>query len=211
MSELIPAILVQDEASFRERVSLVEGLVTTVHLDVMDGAFVPNRTWFDAKILAALHTPVRFELHLMVNDPKRVIEECRMIEHVTRYLWHLEVPLNHADLIRTAHEAHKEAGLAVNPKTPVDTLTPCASLLDEILVMGAEPGFSGQTLQPHTIEKARDIHGRWPNVPLGFDINVNAETIPTLRAAGVSRFCSGGAIYHAADPRKALKDMQALL
>ncbi|MFH1078040.1 MAG: ribulose-phosphate 3-epimerase, partial [Patescibacteria group bacterium] len=77
MSELIPAILVHDAPSFHSRLKLMEGVATTVHLDVMDGAFVPNRTWFDAAVLASLQTPMRFELHLMVADPRRILADIR--------------------------------------------------------------------------------------------------------------------------------------
>lgn len=211
MRELLPAILVHDEASFRERLAVVGDLVPVVHLDIMDGAFVSNRTWFDAAVLASLETPVRFELHLMVQDPGRIIEETASIPSVIRYLWHQEVSLNHMHLIETVHAMHKEAGLALNPPTPIDALAPYARHLDEILVMGAAPGFSGQTLEPHTIEKARSLHERWPHIPIGFDINVNEETIPALLAAGVTRFCSGGAIFRAKNPVHALRSLLELL
>jgi ribulose-phosphate 3-epimerase len=211
MHELLPAILVHDEASFRERLSVVRDLVPVVHLDVMDGAFVSNRTWFDAAVLASLNTPVRFELHLMVQDPERVIEDTAAIPSVIRYLWHQEVAIHHAQLIETVHAMHKEAGLALNPPTPIDTLVPHIDSLDEILVMGAAPGFSGQTLEPHTIDKARSLHERWPHIPIGFDINVNERTIPALLDAGVTRFCSGGAIFRAEHPERALHSLLELL
>ena len=211
MNQLLPAILVQDEATLRERLKLVEGLVPTIHLDVMDGAFVPNRTWFDAKVLAELETPLTIELHLMVKDPARIIEDIKSIEKVVRTIWHVEADIDHHALIETVHGLQKEAGLAISPKTPVDSLARHATNLDEILVMGAEPGFSGQALEPHTIEKAWDIHGRWPEVAIGFDINVNADTIPKLKAAGVSRFCAASAIFGAQDPKAELERLRALL
>ncbi|MFA5935632.1 MAG: hypothetical protein WC787_02155 [Patescibacteria group bacterium] len=211
MSELIPAILVQDEATFHTQLNLVQDLVPVVHIDVMDGAFVPNRCWFDANVIAKLETPVRFELHLMVKDPGRVIEEIQGIEKVIRAIWHLEATVDHAALIMRVHELKKEAGIAINPKTPVDALAPHAEHLNEILLMGAEPGFSGQTLEPHTIEKAWDIHGRWPQMPLGFDINVNADTIPKLKAAGVSRFCAASAIFGAKDPKAEIERLKGLI
>jgi ribulose-phosphate 3-epimerase len=211
MNQLLPAILVQDEAAFRERLKLVEGLVPVVHLDVMDGAFVPNRTWFDAKVLAELETPLQIELHLMVKDPARIIEEVRGVEKVVRAIWHVEVGIDHAALIENVHGMKKEAGLAISPKTPVDQLTRYAADLDEILVMGGEPGFGGQRHEPHTIDKAWEIHGRWPEVALGFDINVNTETIPKLKAAGISRFCAGSAVFGAKDPKKEIERLNKLL
>lgn len=201
MNELIPAILTHDEAAFRERLALIEGAAQTVQIDVMDGAFVPNRTWFDADVLHGLSTPVHFELHLMVQDPGRYVQEtCTVADTISRFIWHVEARTDHAALIAQCHSCGKEAGLAINPQTPIDTLAPYVNDLDEILVMGAEPGFSGQTLQPQTIDKAREIHARWPSIPIGFDISVNANTIPMLKEAGVSRFCAAGAIWKAEDP-----------
>jgi ribulose-phosphate 3-epimerase len=211
MNQLLPAILVQDEATFRERLSLVQDLVPVVHLDVMDGAFVPNRTWFDAKVLETLETPVRFELHLMVMDPGRVVDEVRNIEKVFRTIWHMETEIDHAALIERVHAMQKEAGLAIKPQTALDELARYADGLDEILVMGAEPGFSGRALDPHTIERATEIHERFPEMAIGFDIGVNAETIPRLKAAGVSRFCAASAIFTSADPREELRRLVAML
>lgn len=212
MNELIPAILVQDEKTFRERLALIEGVVETVQLDVMDGAFVPNRTWFDADVLHSLSTPVHFELHLMVQDPVRYVQEtCTVADTISRFIWHVEAQTDHAALIAQCHSCGKQAGLAINPTTPIDTLAPYADELDEILVMGAEPGFSGQALQPATVEKARAIHARWPSISIGFDISVNAETIPMLAAAGVTRFCAAGAIWKAADPAAEVRRLIDLL
>lgn len=211
MNELIPAILAHDEATFRERLALMGGVAQTIQLDVMDGAFVPNTTWFDAEVLRELSTTIRFELHLMVRDPMRYIEETRDIESVTRALWHVETTVDHAALISRCHAIDKEAGLAINPHTPIEALAQYAANLDEILVMGADPGFSGQRLQTPTVDKAREIHARWPSIPIGFDISVNAETIPQLLGAGVSRFCAAGAIWKAEDPVAEAKKLHAMV
>ncbi|MEO5927189.1 MAG: hypothetical protein ABIP96_00790 [Patescibacteria group bacterium] len=211
MNQLLPAILVQDEATFRERMRLVEDLVPVVHLDVMDGAFVPNHTWFDAKVLASIETSLKIELHLMVKDPARIIEEIRAIEKVVRVIWHVETDVDHAALLKTVHQIPKEAGLAISPKTPIDNLARYATELDEILVMGGEPGFGGQRHEPHTIDRAWEIHGRWPEIAIGFDINVNAETIPLLQRAGVSRFCAGSAVFGGDGPSSNIQKLKSLL
>ena len=75
MNQLIPALLVHDEKTFRDRVSLMETDFPILQIDVMDGAFVPNRTWFDVNVLRRLKTSAKFELHLMVMDPGRYVEE----------------------------------------------------------------------------------------------------------------------------------------
>jgi ribulose-phosphate 3-epimerase len=211
MPNLIPAILANDEEAFRERLKLVEKDFPLIQIDVMDGKFVANKTWFDAEALQELETPAEFELHLMVLNPPYYIEETQGIKKIVRYLWHVEAKTNHIALIGNCHDLHKQAGLAISPKTPVEELAPYADLIDEILVMGAEPGTSGQKLQPQNIERVREIHKRWPNLPIGFDIDVNAQTIPELKAAGVSRFCAASAIFEADNPSAAAKKLLALL
>jgi len=211
MNELIPAILAKDEQAFRERVGLMEGVVKTVHVDVMDGGFVQNRTWFDAAVLASLKTPIRFELHLMVADPRAYIQQLRPIASVVRVVWHVETDSDHRGLIAACRAMRRQAGLAINPRTPVNRLAPYADRIDEILVMGSDPGFSGKPLKPYTIERCRDIHERWPKMPIGFDIGVKEETIPALKAAGVTRFCAASAIFSAKDPAAEAKRLQKSL
>lgn len=210
MNQLIPAILAPDEKTFRERLMLVEHDFPIIQIDVMDGVFVPNQSWFDTETVASIKTPTSFELHLMVTDPARYIEQTRAISNITRLIWHIEAAVNHSELIDRCHAQGKQAGLAISPTTPIDRLNAYADTLDEILVMGAEPGFSGQTLQPQTIERAREIHTRWPLIPVGFDINVNYETIPVLKQAGVSRFCAASAIFDQIQPQASAQELQEL-
>ncbi len=211
MNQLIPAILAPDEKTFRERLTLVERDFPIIQIDVMDSMFVPNRSWFDAKVIASIKTPTSFELHLMVTDPARYIEQAQAIPSITRLIWHIETTVNHDELIDRCHTYGKQAGLAISPTTQIDRLNMYTDKLDEILVMGAEPGFSGQSLQPQTIERAREIHTRWPSIPVGFDINVNRETIPALKQAGISRFCAASAIFNSADPKKEAASLRSLL
>jgi ribulose-phosphate 3-epimerase len=144
-------------------------------------------------------------------DPGRYIEETSHIEAILRVIWHIEAPIDHASLIRRVQELKREAGLAISPKTPIDTLAHHAPHVNEILVMGNEPGFSGQELQESAIARAWEIHGRWPEITLGFDIGVNADTIPKLKPAGVTRFCAAGAIFKATDPKEEYTRLQGLL
>ncbi|MBU2509331.1 hypothetical protein KKE33_03065 [Patescibacteria group bacterium] len=210
-NQLIPTLLVHDEETFRDRLKLVEKDFKILQIDIMDGSFVPNRTWFDKEIIEDLDTPAKFVLDLMVYNPHFYIDETRHIDSIKRYIWHVEVKVNHITLINTCHDLKKEAGLSINPKTPIDALTPYAGLVDEILVMGAEPGYSGQKLQSHNIDRVREIKKRWPNISIGFDINVDAKTIPLLKEAGVSRFYSNSAIFNADDPLSAAKKLAKLI
>ncbi|MFA4955225.1 MAG: hypothetical protein WC641_08015 [Patescibacteria group bacterium] len=209
MSEIIPAILASDEDSFREKILAVKGLAPLIQIDVMDGFFTANGSWYRAGTL--LEFPEQnFELHLMVEDPGKYVKEGVNTANVTRLIWHVETEADHLELVSLCQAAGKEAGLAVSPATPLEALEQYAAEVDEILVLGVEPGASGQSLKPQTVEKARTIHQRWPNIALAFDGGVDKASIPKLKAAGVTRFCVASAIFEAKDPGKAYSALQKL-
>jgi ribulose-phosphate 3-epimerase len=209
MNHIIPAILVHDEAAFRERLDALDPRrVPIVQIDVMDGAFVPNTTWCDLAMLASLETRMKFELHLMVEDPEPWIRNTEDIPAVQRLVWHIESRMEHEKLIKLCHTQGRDAGLALSPATSLETLVPYADTIDEILVLGVNPGFSGQDLIPETMEKAREIHARWPDVPLAFDGHVDLTNIQDLKDAGVSRFCVASAIFDEPDPGEAFAALE---
>lgn len=210
MNNIIPAILAHDENTFRERLRLVEAHAPLIQIDVMDGTFVPNSTWCDLSVLQTVETPAQFELHLMVQHPKKIIAEALTIPSIKRLIWHIESKAQHATLIKLCHEQKREAGIAISPHSSLDILETYAADIDEILVLGAEPGFSGQSLDMNMVARVHEIHERWPKVTIGFDVGVKAETIPFLREAGVSRFCAASSIFDAQDPVGTLKQLQEI-
>ncbi|MCR4278505.1 MAG: hypothetical protein NUV81_01210 [bacterium] len=211
MNQLIPAILVQDKETFDHHIDVLRGEFDMIQIDVMDGAFVPNRSWFDANVIRSMKSPPNFELHLMVMNPAQIIDTVLDIPHIKRIIWHIEATANHPGLIATCHKNKKEAGLAINPSTPRSMLSALYDDVDELLLMGSEPGFSGRKLDPRAVTRATRIHEEQPTLVLGFDISVNEETIPMLRSAGISRFCSASAIFNAKDPLEEAKHLRNLL
>lgn len=217
MSQIIPAILAKNEQEFRKRLSAVEDRAETVQIDVMDGRFVPNTSWCDLDTIGKLYagqthgSAPTFELHLMIEDPTAFITQALTIHRVQRILWHIESVADHHALLTLCHDHGCESGLALSPPTPIDTLEPYMTELDEILILGAEPGFSGKTLDPQMIKRAHDMKKRWPSVTLGFDVGVNRETIPVLREAGVSRLCAASAVFGHGDPATNFKELQSLV
>ena len=208
MNPIIPAILVKDEADFVEKLRIVEALAPIVQVDVMDGKFVPNVTWCDLAALKTLQTKTTYELHLMVEDPEPLIREAIMVPNVARIVWHVESMGDHRELLSLCRSYSKEGGLAISPDTPADNLKPYDGRMDEVLILGVKPGFSGQAIIPSTIGKARELHTLFPTVPLAFDGGVTADAIPALREAGVTRFCVASAIFDAKDPEAAFDLLQ---
>jgi ribulose-phosphate 3-epimerase len=210
MNQIIPAILVHDEAAFVERLRIVEELAPIVQIDVMDGKFVPNVTWCGLEALKTIETKTTYELHLMVEDPDPVIREAVLVPKVARIVWHVESMGDHRELLAFCSSHGKEAGLALSPDTPADTLKAYEGRMDEILILGVKPGFSGQKLIFAAVEKARQLRVLHPDVPLAFDGGVTAETIPALRETGVTRFCAASAIFDTSDPKAAFRLLQSV-
>ncbi len=203
MNHIIPAILAQDEATFRSELTTVEELASTVQLDVLDDTLYPNASWCDLDTIDAMQTPTWIELHLMVADPARYLDKIHRGGPIHRALWHVEAQVDHADLFLTCEHIGIEYGLALSPKTPIEVLDPFADGLSEVLVLGVEPGFSGQALIPETVEKVRAIRARWPHLLIGFDGGVTVEHVPDLRDAGVTRFYAASSIWNTSDPKAA--------
>ncbi len=208
MPELIPAILAKDANTFRERLKIVEGVTRCIQIDCLDGNFVSNRTYHEA---APLDTSLEIELHLMVSDPISVIRAWKRVPQFVRALWHFEIPVDHQAIIQECKKLGVECGLAISPETPMERLEPFIESLDEVLVMGVTPGWSGQAIIPSTIEKAREIKARWPSVIIGFDGGIKRALIPRLLDAGVDRFCLASPIFADAHPRAAALSLKKLI
>lgn len=200
--EIIPAILVQDRETFLARLRLVEGLATCVQLDCMDGHFVPNRTWYEAE---PIETTLGIELHLMVSDPRSVIHAWRRTPQLVRAIWHVEIPVDHVAIIRECRELGIECGLALSPETPAEKLVPYLDTIDEVLVLGVKPGWSGQALMPSTLEKISALKRLNAGILIGFDGGITRELLPAIIQAGADRINLASTIFQTPDPRETLR------
>ncbi|MBP9869615.1 hypothetical protein KBC59_03615 [Patescibacteria group bacterium] len=210
MNQIIPAILVQDEDAFLNRFRVMDGLVEWIQLDVLDGTLYPNTSWCDFAVLKQEAMTSKLELHLMVDDPEKYIRSALDIESIGRILWHVEGMGDHRELLELVRSHKKEAGLAISPNTPASALEPYRGRLDEILVLGVQPGFSGQKLIPETIEKAAHLSSAFPGTLIGFDGGVNSESFSLLKAANVTYFCAASVLFNAPDPVMVLEQFQQL-
>jgi ribulose-phosphate 3-epimerase len=209
--EIIPAILCQTPATAKRRIALVAPYVKTVQIDIMDGTLVPETCWHNPSDVASWNMDVRYELHLMISNPIAEIERWSRVKRVDRVLIHAETPKKLAHLIEAARAHVKQIGLVISPGTPLKKILPYLDHIDAVQVMGGVPGKGGQKLDLSTIETVEIIRTLKPRLPIGFDIGVNAKTIPMLAKAGVTRFCSGKAIFSSANPIEVLQKMQELI
>jgi ribulose-phosphate 3-epimerase len=171
-----------------------------IHMDIMDGHFVPNMT-FGAKTVRALRPRTRlpFDAHLMISEPSRYVDE--FIEAgCDSITFHVEVDEPIEPTLRAIRAAGRAAGLSVKPKTPISALEPYAELLDIILIMTVEPGFGGQSFMADVLAEkagpARDLlRHKLYGGELHVDGGINRETAETAGSLGVDIFVVGSALF----------------
>ena len=198
MNILSPSILASDLLNLGAEIKKVEASGSKyVHIDIMDGVFVPNIS-FGMPIVSSVRkcTNLSLDVHLMIVDPDRYIED--IINCGADILtFHLEA-LNQQRIIKACefiHSKGKKVGISIKPNTPVDAILPYLSMIDMVLVMTVEPGFGGQKFMEATMEKVSKIREINPTIDIEVDGGINNETIAIAKNAGANVFVLGTGFF----------------
>jgi ribulose-phosphate 3-epimerase len=213
--EIAPSILAADFTRLGEEVRAVEqGGADVIHVDVMDGHFVPNIS-IGIPVVASLRKATRLPLdvHLMIEQPEEYIEEF-VRAGADRVLIHQEATVHLDRALAMIRESGAQAGAAINPATPVAMLTEVLDKVDTVLVMSVNPGFGGQKFIPGSIEKIRQLN-QWRaryngGFRIGVDGGVDSENAAELAQAGANTFIAGTSIFHTPDAAAAVRHMRKL-
>jgi len=211
---IAPSILSADFARLGEAIAAAErGGADLIHVDVMDGHFVPNITIGPPvvkSIRRVAHVPL--DVHLMIEEPDRYLDA--FVEAGAAMISvHVEV-LPH--LHRTVHAIRAlgaKAGVVLNPSTPVVALQEIAGDVDYVLVMSVNPGFGGQTFIPRSESKVRDVRALLDragnSAPVEIDGGIDQHNVARVVAAGARMIVAGSAIFHSPDPERATRELKA--
>lgn len=209
---VVPAILSKTKQDFAEKVKSVAPFIQTIQIDIMDGRFVPNKTWGTpvkiGRFLKEINFKKDFEVHLMVAQPEKVIKAW-VRAGAKRIIFHFEATKRHKFVIESIHKNKCQVGMAINPETSVEKIKEFLNLVDMILVMGVNPGFSGQKFQPKVLEKIREIKRLNPKVLVGVDGGVNLENVKQIKKAGVDILNAASAIFKSGNIKEAIVNFDA--
>jgi ribulose-phosphate 3-epimerase len=215
MVEILPSILAADFARLADEIAPLEAAgCRMLHVDVMDGHFVPNFT-LGPPVVASLRkiTHMTLDVHLMIADPDRYAPI--FIEAgADQIIVHQEACVHLDRTLRMIQSEGARAGVAINPATPVAMLDEILDLADYVLVMSVNPGFGGQKFIPNSLNKVRQLASRKKErgLPLAIEIDggVDAENVREVIDAGVEWVVAGSSIFHTVNPRAAFEEMRAL-
>ncbi|WP_457626446.1 ribulose-phosphate 3-epimerase [Persephonella sp.] len=214
MKLIAPSILSADFSKLGEEIKAVEsGGADIIHLDIMDGRYVPNIT-IGIPVIESIRniTDLPFDAHLMIVEPEKYVPDfikagCDMIS------FHMDACIHSHRLVDYIKSQGIKAGVVLNPATPVNTLEEIIHFVDYVLIMSVNPGFGGQKFIPQTLEKVKKLRilmeetGR-TDILIEIDGGIKESNIAEVSAAGVNIFVAGSSVFKAEDPAQAVRKLK---
>ena len=213
MIYIAPSLLAADFSILADEINRVETAgAKYLHLDIMDGAFVPNIT-FGPELVASIRkcTDLFFDVHLMIKRPERYVD--RFVKAGADIItFHYEACDNPMSVIHFIHSYEMKAGIAISPNTPVELLYPIINHVDMALIMTVEPGFGGQALIPETLDKVHALRRYASERGIDLDIEVDGgikpENVGLATSAGANIIVAGSSIFKSKKTRTVIQTMK---
>jgi len=208
-----PSVLACDMANLSgECKRVIAGGCDYIHLDVMDGHFVPNLT-FGAPVIKCLKKNIPdfpLDVHLMVTDPMQWVDDMKSAG-ADCFTFHIEVVGDIAVLISKVKAAGMKVGIALKPNTPVSEVLPYVADIDQVLIMTVEPGFGGQSFMPDMLVKMAELRAGYPALDIMVDGGINSVNIHDVAKAGANMIVAGTSIFKTEDCSVPIQQMKKCL
>lgn len=205
MVEIAPSMLGADFGDMRRAAELVAPESGYLHMDVMDGHFVPNLT-MGSDLVKALKGIAPLDVHLMITDPCDFIDDfCEAGADIISVHIEANKPKEALQLIKSKNI---KAGIALNPSTPKEAIEDVVSEADMILVMSVEPGYCGQSFHENAIDRVREYREKYPDKLIEVDGGVSTSNSEKLIQAGADILVAGSAVFNSEDPLQTIKQMK---
>ena len=208
MVEIIPSINIDSFKELEQKVRLVEPYVAWAHIDVSDGVFTKHVSWHDPKELVGFKTSIRLEIHLMVKNPEKEIDQWTIVP-ADRIIFHQEATQAHALLIDKIHQADKGAGIAIKPEISWLKLFPFFGKVELLQLLAVSPGPSGQKFSEEIFHKIEHVQSLCPECILEVDGGINATLARRCAKRGAELLVAGNAIFKGDDIEKNIERLQA--
>ena len=210
MVEIIPSINVLTFQEVRERIKKVEPYVLWCHLDVTDGIFSKHLTWSNPADLFLLDTKINVEVHLMVQEPEKIIDQW-LIKPIKRLILHLEAITDIHFLLNKCHNAHIELCLAIRPDSSAELLLPWIGKVGMLQLLAVNPGPSGQEMSSAIVDKITYLRGLCATCILEVDGGINKDTAKQAREAGADALVSAAYIFSSPDIQTAINELRGII
>ncbi|MBI2113390.1 MAG: ribulose-phosphate 3-epimerase [Candidatus Wildermuthbacteria bacterium] len=209
MQKVFPAILTKDPEVLKKDLALFKDQARWIHIDIMDGIFVPN-TSVSIFELGTAYEYFNLEFHLMVKDPAKYFEDCKEAG-AKRVVLHAESAGGLSQTIEKAKAYPFQVGIALNPETRAQDILPYAKSIVSVLIMGIHPGFQGREFLASTFEKIQEIKKNAPNLLVGADGGVGKDNIKELFVAGAEYVAVGSNVVQQQDPLQAFRELEEMV
>ena len=206
MTIVVPAVLAKTQEEFTTKITNTQlrSVAPLWQIDMLDGSMFDQSSWFEISKIAEINNLPELELHLMISNPLPTIEKCkRQLPTLKRAIIHSEIGQQVGHILQRISELGLEAGIAINPETPTESIISHINEIQLLLIMGVNPGASGRPFGGEIIiKKIEEIKQRFPNLKVGVDGGVNLSNASEIVAVGTNQLCVASALWETEDPQR---------